>query len=867
MYIGMRKIVVLTIFLLLLLLISPIAGARHEAYSVAPSSDEGIYSFFSDVIRDVVICLDNFVDESPDADTRASQLESGIKLAEEESRFYAAKGFESNVSRVVQPFSAPSGGVKQLTTYQLVFLTNYEILKNESDYLAYVEARTAIVNMRSGADAINSSLDRIELIKLWNETSTLIFNVSDLSEKLNDVYALIGHYERLLEQYEIEAHAFDEDILVVVVSDEHPLLYEEITIHVYAKNITTISLFIDNEAHSLKNLTGDLQKKHRFETPGEHVIYAEGTTVDGENIKSNIVKVHVSKIPTFIVLSSLYSALLNESVKITGLIVDYYDKPLHAVNVTVEAGDRETVTTDVRGRFVFYGTRSSEGYLNVSAFYPGNGTYKSSSADLSIFFSRFPISLHIAADKRNINVNETVKVRGSVSGISTNYTIPLSIFVNDRGEGTITAEKDFELCLPFSQSGTYEVYTLFPGDSLFKDAKSNVVTVTVTEKAGVAGVTLIEEITANILGFLWLIANPRSYLFSMDAELEEELKEGIIPEKLKQEFESKGIPLSKSATIKKEKEGEWVISDEDNSFVIGKDANLNIYREYLMSYLFSMDAGLEEELKEGIIPEKLKQEFESKGIPLSESATIKQAKEGEWVISDKDNSFVIGKDVNLTVYREIDILFYLLLLLVAIVSFFIGLYVRAIKKKIPLASLFSGIYARTFKRLISALRDIRAAKDACQRTRIHVFRDKIIAPLLSILMNFYTHILKRNNHSSKAKEAEQGNESAEKAGIAVTNEEVGKREAPELKKLEDFDIGEAYRLLFDTTITQYDLGKSLTPRELSEAINNANEPFTGIFMDVTAIYERAFYGDMAPVDGEEERYFNEIGDILRYFKE
>ncbi len=808
-----------TVFIMLLLLISPITGARHAAYSAAVASDEGIHSFFSDVIRDAGICLDMFVDESSDADTRASALESGIKLAAEESRYYAVKGFETNVSRVVQPFSAPSGGVKQLTRYQLVFLTNYELLKNESDSSAYVEARTAIVNMRSGADVINGSLDQIELIELWHGTSKLFFNVSYLRERLIDVYALIDHYERLLEQCKVEAHALEEDMLMVVVSDEHPLLYKEITIYVYAKNITSLSLFIDNETHNLKNQTSEPRKKHRFEHPGKHDIYAEGTTVDGKSITSNIVKVDVSKIPSFIVLSSQYSALLNESVKITGLILDYYDMPLHAANVTVKAGGEETVTNDRRGRFVFYGTRSSEGYLNVSAFYPGNGIYKSSSADLSIFFSRFPISLQIAADKTNINVNETVKFMGSVSGISTNYTIPLSIFVNDQGEETITAEKDFEFPLPFSQSGTYTVYVLFSGDSFFNDVTSNVVTITVTEEAAVAGVTLIEERTANTFESLWLIANPRSYRFSMDAGLEEELKGGIIPERMKQEFESKGIPLSESATIRKEKEGEWVISDGANSFVIGTDANLNIY-------------------------------------------------------------------------REINIVFYLLLLLVAIVSFFIGLYARAIKKKMPLALLFTGIYARTFKRMISALREIRAAKrknkavgaqekkisetanaevsGASHRTRIPVFRAKIIAPLLLLLMNFYAYILKRNNHSTKEKEAEQGNESAEKTGIAVTNEEVGKgtnAEVPEVKKLEDFDLGGAYRLLFDATITQYDLGKSLTPRELSEIINDANEPFTDIFKDVTAIHERVFYGCMGPVEGEEERYFNEIGDILRYFKE
>ena len=112
------KIYAVTVFLMLLLLISPIAGARHEAYSAAPSSDEGIHSFFSDVIRDAGICLDNFVDESPDAEKFSTSLESKIDLTEEESRFYAAKGIESNVSLVVKPFSTLSEGVEKIAVNQ-----------------------------------------------------------------------------------------------------------------------------------------------------------------------------------------------------------------------------------------------------------------------------------------------------------------------------------------------------------------------------------------------------------------------------------------------------------------------------------------------------------------------------------------------------------------------------------------------------------------------------------------------------------------------------------------------------------------------------------------------------------------------------
>jgi hypothetical protein len=145
----------------------------------------------------------------------------------------------------------------------------------------------------------------------------------------------------------------------------------------------------------------------------------ERTTVDGKNIKYNIVKDHVSKIPTFIVLSSQYSALLNESVKITSFIVDYYDKTLHTVNVTVKTGE--------------------EGFLNVSALYPGSEIYNSSRANISIFFSRFSLALLIEAGNRDVTVNETVNFTGSVSGINTNYTIPLSIVADDISVQTISA--------------------------------------------------------------------------------------------------------------------------------------------------------------------------------------------------------------------------------------------------------------------------------------------------------------------------------------------------------------------------------------------------------------------------------------------
>nr|QNO53937.1 hypothetical protein NNHBGCAA_00037 [Methanosarcinales archaeon ANME-1 ERB6] len=738
-----RKITVLTLLILVLMFLSPASagGVRHQIYSEASSSDEGIHSFFSDILEEAGNCMDKFLEESPDADKFASSLESEIKLTEEESRFYAAKGIESNVSSVLSPFCSLSGGIKKITLFQVVFLTNYETLKNESDYEAYVRARIAVVKMRTGADGINCSLDGIEPIELWNETSILLFNVSELRDKLKDVYALIDHYEKLLEKYEIEAPAFEEYLLVVVVTDEHPFLYEEIMIYVYARNVTSLSLVIGNATYELKNQT-EQTKRYSFEEPGEYEIYAEAITSDGKIIKSNIVKVYVSKIPTFIVLSSKYAALVNEDVKIAGLLVDYYNEPLHGANVTVKAGDEETeLTTDRSENFVFDGTRSSEGVLNVSAFYPGNNTYKSSSANISIFFSRFPVSLHIEADETHINVNETANFTGYVYGVNPNYTVPLIIFVNDTRVKTLTAEKDFNFSLFFSSPGTYEVYAFFPGDSLFKPAKSNVVKITVTKKAEVLG----------------------------------------------------------------DKRGEEIIN----------------------------------------------------------------------------------------IYREFDILFYLLLILVAIVSFFVGLHARTLKRKLhasgerlhilrsklhvfkekiltPMASLFASLYTRTLKDKIHTLRG-----------KMHVFIEKTFAPIASILTVIYARVFKGKFHAfSKSKnklralmqkKRTEQNKTIENLRIDVAEEEVEKEkeryeEVSEVNILEGVDLEGAYKLLFDTIVDKYSFKKNLTPRELLETIKKKKEPFTEMLEGVTEIYEKAVYGNIEPMDGEEESYFKRIEEILRYFK-
>ncbi|MCK4735720.1 MAG: hypothetical protein KAT65_24915 [Methanophagales archaeon] len=91
-------------------------------------------------------------------------------------------------------------------------------------------------------------------------------------------------------------------------------------------------------------------------------------------------------------------------------------------------------------------------------------------------------------------------------------------------------------------------------------------------------------------------------------------------------------------------------------------------------------------------------------------------------------------------------------------------------------------------------------------------------------------------------------------------------EVSEVNILEGVDLEGAYKLLFDTIVDKYSFKKSFTPRELLELIKKKKEPFATMLDGVTGRYEKAVYGNVEPVDGEEESYFKGIEEILRYFK-
>lgn len=72
-------------------------------------------------------------------------------------------------------------------------------------------------------------------------------------------------------------------------------------------------------------------------------------------------------------------------------------------------------------------------------------------------------------------------------------------------------------------------------------------------------------------------------------------------------------------------------------------------------YLFNMDEGLEEDLIRGIFPKTVKNNFETKGISLSDNILTTKENENKWEIIDKENKnsfFISKKDGKLHVYMK-----------------------------------------------------------------------------------------------------------------------------------------------------------------------------------------------------------------------
>ena len=136
-----------------------------------------------------------------------------------------------------------------------------------------------------------------------------------------------------------------------------------------------------------------------------------------------------------------------------------------------------------------------------------------------------------------------------------------------------------------------------------------------------------------------------SFLFNVESH--DDLDEGFVSEDLRQEFkDDKGIVLAENYIIRKQ-DGNWWIGDEN-------DPNRYIVKKEL---LFLVSLRFSDTLGNGVVPEKLSQEFERNGISLNFPSTIVtpiKSMKSEWLIKDKETkqTYIASKENNqLTIYE------------------------------------------------------------------------------------------------------------------------------------------------------------------------------------------------------------------------
>ncbi len=462
--------ILLTFILIILIGTSyAIDVVRHKPYNNTLSSDEAIYRFFSGFLKETDRNLEMLLEEKSEAYENSKELTSKILLTEQEIAFYRLQGVESNASKLLPAFKLLATNFEKLAEAQSEFLLGMERLNNnDSDYDNYIKIISALTQMKTSLRGLNDSIKKIETLGVWNGASYMYFDVSDIKGKIKKVNDLIAYYESLALKYE---RSFKIEGLVLTVSDTNPYLNEIIEIRVHAINVTPVSLYIDGVKFQLH----DDILKYSFNKTGEHILYAEGLK-QNQLIRSNIVKVYVSKIPTSILLSGDNFAFLNETVNVNGFVVDYFGNPLN-VSILIEYDETKSVVQAKGGLFSFDISRFSEGYMNISATFEGNKTHEASSSTLSVFFSRYLVEITIETNKTDISPNSTIKVFGTVVGVHNPITV--EIMVNDTLSQKVVTASKFNTTLFFSNTGKYTIQAKFSGDADHRPAESNVIVIEV----------------------------------------------------------------------------------------------------------------------------------------------------------------------------------------------------------------------------------------------------------------------------------------------------------------------------------------------------------------------------------------------------
>ena len=278
-------------------------------------------------------------------------------------------------------------------------------------------------------------------------------------------------------------------------------------------------------------------------------------------------------------LEEIYEGLAKELSNITAknvtLRVELSDAVEYAGNASVEPGEvnGKILTWDL-GEISMNQTKSISFEVRPAV----SGEVKLNTDNSSITYEDVYGHLHeVQLPVLSVRVTEVKKNLPPVASFTVSNETPET---NQRVE--------FDASSSYDPDGSIVAYRWdFDGDGVW-DIEGNVVTITHSyNKSGNYTVKL--EVEDDVGATDWTtkeINVTDEYLFSIPGsnksieEIEEELNNGTIHGSLKGQFTSNNISLSDNASVTKEEECKWAITDGEETFIVKKEEGaLNIYRE------------------------------------------------------------------------------------------------------------------------------------------------------------------------------------------------------------------------------------------------------------------------------------------------
>ncbi|NJD98868.1 DUF4129 domain-containing protein [Thermococcus sp. LS1] len=434
------------LIIILILIVGSVPLASGKAVEEPTQRDVFLYEYFSKIILRFEYSLKYaLVNESYGLTLANSTLEE-LKLIHLETLYYQEKGVNSTVMKVIPPFYEFSRELVVLNELMLEFHKN--------------PTPAVTAGIKGTALNMESLLDEIDSLELMNGTKLMKFNTQKVRRYLNEIIEKVSSEKLPSGRFEIG------------ISNSEPILYQRVTIFGSCPGNDTVTVVITRENFTsfiiVTPQNGLFSTTYRFRELGTYTIYA---TQGG--MKSNTLNVTVRKIPSLFLVERVYSAFLNQTLVLSGRLVDYYGYPLEGREITIED---ETLITGENGTFAKVYRSSEAATFQVPLEFAGDGTHTGTSEIVTVEFRRFPVAITLNGPER-ITLGEKAAFTGRVKP---NMTFPLIVYVNDTPWFNITAENGtFSFTVEPQSPGQLRVYVAFAGSEVYDSATSNVVVLNV----------------------------------------------------------------------------------------------------------------------------------------------------------------------------------------------------------------------------------------------------------------------------------------------------------------------------------------------------------------------------------------------------